>query len=119
MSHFSGRILRANLVLLSLCIALSNTGWMIFDWSMPILAVSASLTKTVVGATAIGMMLYVRRLASDCFRAAIREGHIEVTQHTRDRAADASPPCVPDSCPHAWLVQLHLDAALFKPAFGR
>jgi hypothetical protein len=111
MTHFSGRILRANLVLLSFCITLADTGWMIFDWSMPVLTVSATLTKAVVGATAIGMMLYVRRLARDCFRLAIQEGHIDIGQ-TLERAVAAVPPAVPDSCPHAWLVQLHLDASL-------
>lgn len=106
--------LRANLVLLALSACVANAGWLAIAVVLdgPEYSESAFIRGAAL-ATALVIMLKVRRHAKRAFEAASRGGHIEWTGPHNSTATIA------DQCPNGWLVQLHLELQATEPPNGR
>jgi hypothetical protein len=106
--------LRANLVLLSLSACAANAGWLAIAVVLDGPEYSQSpVIRGAALATALLIMLKVRRHAKRAFEAASRGGHIEWS------GPQGSTATIADQCPSGWLVQLHLELQATEPPNGR
>ncbi|SPB16276.1 hypothetical protein NOV72_03476 [Caballeronia novacaledonica] len=93
--------LRANTVLIALCIAVSDAAWLtVCGCSGHVHALEHTAMRVATLASALGIVIVVRRIAKLAFDAA----------RTAHRIAWAADRLVIDgSCPGGWLVQLHVE----------
>jgi hypothetical protein len=96
--------LRANAVLIALCVAASDAAWLaICGCSGHPHALESPLVRMAIVASAAAIVIAMRRLARLAFDAARATRQIACPHDAGDRIV------IDRSCSHDWLVQLHVE----------